>query len=76
MLGGSVSSASRARTRLNIAGRSRWAMSGLETRLESVLQVKLGFTVKASTDSTTDLAKKNRGSVQSITKVREGELKG
>ena len=32
--------------------------------------------MKASTDSTTDLAKKNRGSVQSITKVGEGELKG
>ena len=51
-------------------------MSGSEPRLESVMQVKLGFTVKASTDSTTDLAKKNRGSVQSITKVREEELKG
>ena len=28
--GGSVSSASRARTRLNIEGRSRWAMRGLD----------------------------------------------
>ena len=35
-------------------------------------QVKLGFTVKASTtvgNSTADLAKKNKGSVASITKV-------
>ena len=35
-------------------------------------QVKLGFTVKASTtvgSSTADLAKKNKGSVASITKV-------
>ena len=44
----------------------------MEQPLESVSQVKLGFTVKASTDSTTELAKKNRGSVQSITKVGEG----
>ena len=37
-------------------------------------QVKLGFTVKASTtvgNSTADLAKKNKGSVASITKVVE-----
>ena len=51
---------------------------GLLTFFEEVVidqksaQVKLGFTVKASTtvgNSTADLAKKNKGSVASITKV-------
>ena len=41
-------------------------------RIKIMLQVKLGFTVKASStvgNSTADLAKKNKGSVASITKV-------
>jgi len=54
--------------------RSRWLSLKCKpgknkTEYRGELEVKLGFTVKASTDSTTDLAKKNRGSVQSITKA-------